>query len=114
MRDDGPGDVSLYFRQGRLHHRERVAADGVHLRVELKARDAVAQVDQRRASVLLDYAGSFFNGLQDDYARLLRHGRVLALREVEVELAPAFGLVERGRAGVEHLLNVGRSEERRV
>src|ERR1700749_1006811 len=74
--------------------------------MELKARAAVADVYERRARVLLYSARTLLNGLQDDDARLLRDRDVLARREVEVELAPAFGLIKGGRARVQHLLNV--------
>ena len=47
------------FLDARLEHLDRVAADGVHLRVELDAEHAVAEIDQARAGVPADDAAAF-------------------------------------------------------
>ena len=64
-----PIDQRLAALRGFLHaglqHLDRVAADGVHLRVELNGDHAVAEVDQARAGVLLDDAVLFLRRPQD-------------------------------------------------
>ena len=45
--------LSRGLREPRMHHLDRVAADRVHLRVELDGDDAVAEIDEARASVFL-------------------------------------------------------------
>ena len=52
--DDERGEVRGGFLDAGVQHLDRVAADRVHLRVELDAQHAVAEVDEARAGVLAD------------------------------------------------------------
>ena len=53
------------FLHAGLQHLDGVAADGVHLRMELDGDDAVAQVDEAGAGVLLDDAALLLRGAKD-------------------------------------------------
>ena len=53
------------FLHAGLQHLDGVAADGVHLRMELDRDDAVAKVDEARAGVLLDDAALFLRRAED-------------------------------------------------
>ena len=75
-------------------HLHDVAAQRVHLGVELDAADAVADVDQRCARVLLDHEAGFLgdgNG-PDSGGNFL--GLVVAYAEIEISAsAGGFGIV---------------------
>src|SRR5687767_14972736 len=59
--DDETDEVFVNFGERKLQHLERVAADGVHLRVKLETRNTITDVEQRRAGVFLDYTRAIFD-----------------------------------------------------
>src|SRR5262249_2673792 len=80
---------------GIVHHRDGVGADGIHLRMEFKTGDAVADFDERRRAVLLDHGLPLFNRLQQRYAVPARYLFVLTRSDVK-EPGPALAsFVER-------------------
>ena len=62
--DDEGGEVRGGFLHAGLQHLDRVAADRVHLRVELDAQHAVAEVHQAGARVLADDAAAGLRGAE--------------------------------------------------
>ena len=62
-----------------VQHLQRVAADGVHLRVELDGQHAVAEIDEARAGVAADDALAILGGLED--LQIGRGGRQVAVAE---------------------------------
>jgi hypothetical protein len=57
-----------------------IAADGVHLRVELEGQDAVAEVDEAGAGVLADDPVPFTRGLQDPQVARLKRSVIARLK----------------------------------
>ncbi len=49
-------EIGFEFGETRAHHEHDVVAHRVHLAVELAAKDAIAEIDQRRARILLHHA----------------------------------------------------------
>ena len=56
VRDDHGVEILFGFLQAGVQHADVVLAERVHLAVELDAQHAIAQIDQRRAGVLLHHA----------------------------------------------------------
>ena len=54
-------EILFNFGKRLLQHLQGVAANRIHLRMKLQARDAVANVDQRGARIFLDDAGAILN-----------------------------------------------------
>ena len=52
-------------REAFMNHGKQVAADGVHLRVEFAADDAVAEIDQARAGIFLDFLGRALSAISE-------------------------------------------------
>ena len=65
-------EVCRGFLDRQLQHLDRVAADGVHLRVELDAEHAIAEIDQARARVPADDSVPIPGALEE--LKLARHG----------------------------------------
>ncbi|EKD39983.1 MAG: hypothetical protein ACD_75C00218G0001 [uncultured bacterium] len=81
-------DTLLFRPLDRLvGHRQDVAADRVHLRMELETEDAVAQVDNRTAGVFLDDFAGLLENLQANFAGFDRHRHVTLFQDIEVLLA---------------------------
>ena len=53
LRDHHRIEIRLQPFQSRVQHRDDLAADCVHFRVEFAAQHAVAQIDQARAGIFL-------------------------------------------------------------
>ena len=80
--DDQRGEVARRLLDAGVQHLDRVAADRVHLRMELDLEDAVAHVDQARPRVLSNDAaareaggrrsGSWRSGFEDSATRFDR------------------------------------------
>ena len=69
-------ELGAQAREAFVDHGEQVAADGVHLGVEFAADHAVAQVDQARAGILLDFLRAVLERFQNQDAFGLRRGLV--------------------------------------
>ena len=54
-------EVLFHFSQRSLQHLQRVAADGIHLRMKLQTSHSVANIDQRCSRVLLDNIGAILD-----------------------------------------------------
>src|SRR4029077_4167632 len=92
--DDERGEVRGGFLHGGVNHLERVAADRVHLRMELETDDAVAQIDEARARVALDDARLLFCRLQQ-----LQRGRRRRKRAVPETVAALLDDLTHERRG---------------
>ena len=91
-------------------HGDLVVAERVHFAVELDAKDAVADVDQRCAAVLLHHPAGALHILEHGDAGAVFEGLIGIGEQIEVlgvRLAVAIGgLVEGLGASAEHLLDV--------
>src|SRR6185369_17809304 len=58
-------EIILDLVDRKIHHRYRIAADRIHLRVKFKTSDTVANVDQRSSWISLDNARSLFDRLKN-------------------------------------------------
>ena len=63
--DDERREIAFRFANTRLQHLNGVAADNVHLRVELDAENTVAEIHQAGTSIPLDDAGTLFCAAQN-------------------------------------------------
>ena len=63
--DDERREIAFRLANARLQHLNGVAADNVHLRVELDAENTVAEIHQAGARILLDDAGTLFCAAQN-------------------------------------------------
>ncbi len=72
--DDERAEVGGGFLDAGLQHLDRVAADGVHLRVELDREHAIADIDQARAGVALDDRRPRFRGTKELETSAARSG----------------------------------------
>ena len=102
-------EIGFQPRDARMNHREDVAAERVHFRVEFAADHAVAQINQARARIFLHHGRAFLQRFQNDdsgglFDRLWR-GR----RNIEVTRAALLGLVERFTGRREHFRNERRN-----
>ena len=75
---------ALFFGtfDGLMGHGQDIAADGVHLGVELETEDTVAQINDRTVGVLLDNLAGFFEDLQLDLPFFDRNREVFFLYEI--------------------------------
>ncbi len=86
----------LFFRplDRLMDHGEDFAADGVHLGVELKAEDAVTQIDHGGAAVLFHLPAVFLEDRKADVPRFLRHFPVPAIVNAVVVICAVLEFVE--------------------
>ena len=80
-----------------MQHLDGVAADGVHLRVELDGEHAVAEIDEARPRIPADHALPIFRGLQNLQAFARRRQR--AVTEAVAPRSQDVG-DERGQIGL--------------
>ena len=73
--DDERREIRRGFLDAGVQHLDRVAADRVHLRVELDGEHAVAEIDEARAGVLADDLLPIFRRLEDLQIRARREAR---------------------------------------
>src|SRR5204863_6452568 len=57
--------ILIDFAERKLQHLQRVAADGIHLRMKLETSDTVAEIDQRSTRILLDHAAAILCRLEN-------------------------------------------------
>src|SRR6185312_5743527 len=74
--------------------------------MEFETSHAIADIDQGRARVLLDDAGSIFDGLENYGAGKLAERKILLGGKVEVELLRVLFLVEGLRTAIQHGLHI--------
>ncbi len=66
--DDHGVEICLQSFQALVEHRDQVRTDGVHLGVKFAAHHAVAEIDQARSGIALDFAAGIFQRLENDDA----------------------------------------------
>ena len=91
-----------------VHHLDRIAADRVHLRMELNAGNPVAKIDQGCSRILLDNSRAFLHRLQHRHARTLRHRFVFPADEIVIEVVSVLVSIKSLRSVREHLRDVRR------
>src|SRR5215213_8482285 len=74
--------------------------------MKFETRDAVADVDERRAGVFLNYAGAIFNGFQNDDALSFGKLTVAAVDQIIKTACAVFVFIESFRTRIEHTLDV--------
>ncbi|EKD34620.1 MAG: hypothetical protein ACD_75C02258G0002 [uncultured bacterium] len=67
-----------------MGHGQDVAADGVHLGMELEAEDAVAKVNDRAVGILLHHLAGLLEDLETNLTRLDRHRNVGFTQQIVV------------------------------
>ena len=83
IRDHHRVKIRLEALQTFVNHGNQVRADGIHLRMELAADHAIAQINQAGPGITLHLAASFFEALQNQDAGRLLHSFHCAGSKVE-------------------------------
>ena len=107
--DDEGVEARLRFLDRGLEHDEGVLPQRVHLGVELHEGTAVAQVQERRARVLLAQASLFLDRREVDHSYALGHGRYS--HRAEHGFTGPVLFVERGATRGEEALHEGRHRQ---
>ncbi len=104
-RDDHAFEVLLDLVHAVRHHRDHVIVDRVHLGVDLEARDAIAEVDQRGPEGVLHDPSLLLQVRQQDRGLWAPHGLVATRAEIEVEAVNPFLLVKAALSLGQHALH---------
>ena len=76
-------EILFNFRQRLLDHLQRVTADGIHLGMELEARDAIAQIHEACARIAAHDLAGLVQARKMNRLGRFGFGNVTAFRDVE-------------------------------
>src|SRR5579885_599610 len=103
--DDDGAELLLALLNSIAQHLDDALVDSIHLRVELDANHAVAQIDQRGGAVVAQHPVFGLRRCQRDHALWLRHRQVCARLEIEVATLTRRADIERSLPLALHALH---------